>query len=646
MTIPQQKPLFDYVKSPSHDDALKRHALPDVRNINPQNGLSRQYKVNRTNYPLTPAINSRRQLAGQNARIQQQPTRLEHSRPLFAAPDPVNLSEVASHPDAELPWPSKDSKDLVAHIVEADPLQHQNNNRDGFDTDIGDDFDDTTTISDGVQVGDSQTHHNQSVATYDEGGNTQEPVDSDNVRGISTHVESFGMDHAGYMAARSHGRYNVWEGADYAEDEDDSESDSTREGEGAEDDPTLDISSMSALIPPATAQALERELDAMQNTIHPNQQVPGGSLGNLRFPPTSDHEAEDLDLPGHLPCREVVYRGRSSSPGFFHIPSAKGSESLAITHQQGRNAYAANFRSPSGMDVLQSNPRSQTSVRPTGESLCVSVLTKNTTSAQARPSRPLQHHHSMEVARQPANTSRQHHHDTVHDQTLAGEDQQRSVQLQKIHYISQEWSNGRTPEPPVSGVDLNENLLYSPPYEVRVDEKVLPLRKNPTVGQLPHQSEVISARGQKRIIDLDYTEDQLSKTTYDQLRSESFDFDPTGSVQIFPEEVRSGPLIKQFEFVKDLKDLTDEQRSEKLYSFFSSLTMDKYEECGDMVLGLFSDILTKYKDARQEKRKIATKYEEEISHREQTVGGASLRVDKEMKRIRQAGSDLLKGSGA
>ncbi|MCJ1314845.1 hypothetical protein MMC15_000157 [Xylographa vitiligo] len=597
---------------------------------------------NRTHYASAPAITSKRQLAGQSARIKQQPVKLEYSRSLYEAPSPVDLSEDASHASPKAPWTSKGPADRV---IKEEHSQRQNNARDGFDTDVDDDFDDTTTMSHDIQLKDSQTHYNQSLEPYDGYGSAQEPNDIDSVRGIDTHVESHEMDYTGSIAAGTSGRFELSEGADYPE-EVDSESDRSGEDGGAEDDPTLDSHRMNALLPPAVAQALERVNDAMQNTKYANQQFPIDSLRNDQLPLTSDHEDEDFDATDHLPYREVVYRPKSKSPGGFNVPSAVNARTGALPLQQSRHIYEADRQSASGIDVLQTKTLSQTSGRPLDESRYRPVLTAITTSVKPRASRPLQHQASMEVVRQPATTSQQDPHKIAHDQASVGGEQHQSIQSPKTPYRSQEWGSGRISVTSVSGANLNDNTSFSPTGQVVVDEKVLPLREDLSVDQLPHQPNVASAHGQKRIMDLDYTEDQLTEMSYDQLRSESFDFDPKDSVHIFPEEVRSGPLIKQFEFVKDLKDLTDEQRSKKLHSFFSSLTIDKYEECGDMVLELFLDILTKYKDARQEKRKIARKYEEEISRREQTVSGASLRVDNEMKRIRQAGNDLLKGSGA
>ena len=648
MTVPQQRPLVDFIKERrSDDEAFKHRTQSDIGNIKSQNALSREEAVNRTHYPSAPATSSKRQLAGQNARIQQQPTKLERSRSLFEAPSPVNpspvdLSEVVSHTYAYVPRTFKGS---AAHKIKEEYSQRQNNARDGFDTDVDDDFDDITTMSHDIQVGDSQTHFDQSVEMYDDHGSAQEPMDIHNERGITTLVDSHGMDHADSLAARTDERSELSEGADYAEEEEeDSESDGSGEDGRAEDDPTLNSTSMGALLRPSMAQALGRELNAIQNTKYSNQQFPENSLGNHPFPPTSNHE-ENFDLNGHLPSREVTYRGKSNSPGFSNIPSAIRSRTGAIPLQQGRHAYEAKFHTAPGMDMFRSNTLIQTSERLTDESLYAPVFTANTTSVKRQSLRPLQHQALTQLAQQPAITSQQDLHGILHDHTSSGEEQQQSIQLQNTPYRSPVSRNGSTPVPSVPSANLNDDSSFSLSDQIMADEKVLPPREDQIGGHSPHQPDVTSARGQKRIVDLDYTEDQLSQMSYNQLRSECFDFDPKCSVQIFPEEVRSGALTKQFEFVKDLKDLTDEQRSKTLRSFFSSLTIDKYEECGDMILELFSDILTKFKDARQEKRKITRKYEEEISHREETVDGASLGVDNEMKRIRQAGSDLLKGSG-
>ncbi|MCJ1291909.1 hypothetical protein MMC34_003457 [Xylographa carneopallida] len=612
MSVPQQRLETFIAKDHFNDDAFKHQVQSDLGTTRSQNALSQGDTVNRTYHASAPAISSRRQLAGQYARVQQRSTKLEHPRSSFE-PSPLHLSKAASHTYTEVPWTSKGS---AAHSNNDKYSQQENNARDGFDTDVDDDFDDTTTMSHEIHVGDSQTHHDHPPVTYDEDG----IVDNHNARGIPTNIEYREMDYTGSMAPRTGGRHRPSEAVDYADEGEGSESSEGAESEsdedggegGAEDDPTLNSTKMDPSLPPAMAHKYVSLHKALQNPKYFNQHFAENSFENDPPPATFDHEEELFEPTGPITHHKVAYRGKSNSPSFSDIQL-----------------------------IIQPNTSSQTTGRYTDESLCVPVFAANTTSIQARPPGPLQHETSTEVERQSANTSRHDLHGTLLDQASAGGEQQQSIQPQKPPYRSQELDHGGIPPRPIPGADLNDDSSFSLSEPVMVSDKVLSFRKD-----LPHQPDLILIHGQKRIMDLDYNEELLSKMSYSQLRSESFDFDPRDSVQIFPEDVRSRPLIKQFEYVKDLKDLTDGQRSEKLQSFFSSLTIDEYEECGDMVLELFSNILAKFKDARQEKREVARRYEEEISRREHTVSGASLRVDNEMKRIRQAGNDLLKGSGA
>ncbi|MCJ1401626.1 hypothetical protein MMC11_004843 [Xylographa trunciseda] len=637
MTVARQATLLDFVKEHHPQNGASEHQTrPDIDNIKSLNRLSRNETADRLQYVSAPAASSKRQLAGQNARIQQQPTRLEHPKPSSVAPSHMKLSEAVIHTDGSAQWSAQGPTVLS---IKEEYSQHQSRALDGFDTDVDDDFDDTTTMSHDIQVEDSQAQYLPLVERYTEHSNEQYVHDAHKVSGVPTYVESRRENYIDSMTAGIDKRYDPSEGADYLEEEE-SESDGSEDDGGAEDEPTLNSTSMSAPLSPSLAQAFKRV-----HAEYSNQELPQGSRQSEPYPSTSNHEEEDVDPTGHLPYREAMYRLKSTGPGHSGVQSALRPIVKAVPFQQIRQTYETDLQSASGLEVLQSNRLSRASERHIDESLRIPMSTVNTKAVKAQSSRPLRHKTLVELEQKPLTSSQQDSNGIVYHHAAAGVEEKQLRKAQKNPHRPPKSRNIRTLVHYAPGEELNENSSFSLSDHIAPDDVLLP-RKDLMVNQFPQQPDVRSVGGQKRTMSLDYTEDELSKMSYEQLRTESFDSSPEDSVHMFPEEIRSGPLIKQFEYIKDRKDLTGEQQSRMLHSFFSSLTLDQYEECGDLVLEVFSNILAKFKNTRQEKRKVARKYEEEVSQREETVSGGSLRVDNEMRRIRQAGNDLINGRGA
>jgi hypothetical protein len=176
-----------------------------------------------------------------------------------------------------------------------------------------------------------------------------------------------------------------------------------------------------------------------------------------------------------------------------------------------------------------------------------------------------------------------------------------------------------------------ENKVQEPRSAPHADERIDFDREQPIMSQ-------------KRPLGLDYTEEELAQMSYDQLKSESFDHNPKPIPSVLPKELKSEPLGTQLEHLCNLPDISEEDQFSKQQDFFSSLSIDKYEECGDIILEKFGEILGKFKKARQDKRKIAREFEDEVSQREHLVSLGAEAIDKDMARLRRAGEDVIKGN--
>ncbi len=151
----------------------------------------------------------------------------------------------------------------------------------------------------------------------------------------------------------------------------------------------------------------------------------------------------------------------------------------------------------------------------------------------------------------------------------------------------------------------------------------------------------VTPNTRKHTPDLDYTLSQLGTMSYDQLSSESFDSNPQPPEGSIPEGLVVAPLSQKLQYVYDLKQ--NEKQHLQRRAIFSSMTMSQYEECGDLLTERFGEIMTKYKQARQQKRQVAMGFEDEVARREERIRGKREAVDGDLRRLRRAGEDVVRG---
>ena len=145
--------------------------------------------------------------------------------------------------------------------------------------------------------------------------------------------------------------------------------------------------------------------------------------------------------------------------------------------------------------------------------------------------------------------------------------------------------------------------------------------------------------GRKRSRDLDYGNHQLAQMDYQQLQSESFDHVP-GHIPYQGLPDPSLPLSERLH--KIYPDKTHKDKAARAKAFFASLTIDQYEECGDLLLDGFRDVMDRLRQARQQKRKAARMMEEQIAKREEWVRKKRGVCELELGRLRSAGTAVVK----
>ena len=139
--------------------------------------------------------------------------------------------------------------------------------------------------------------------------------------------------------------------------------------------------------------------------------------------------------------------------------------------------------------------------------------------------------------------------------------------------------------------------------------------------------------------------DQLASKAYSDLASEPFDHNPPS---FFAENTlikrlpsANLPLPSRLQAVFD----TSTNRSGLSKTLFASLTIDKYEECGDLLIEKFSDIVMRLKEARQIKRKACRGMEDEVAQREQWVRRKRACVEGGLDRLKTTGMSVVRPRG-
>jgi hypothetical protein len=178
---------------------------------------------------------------------------------------------------------------------------------------------------------------------------------------------------------------------------------------------------------------------------------------------------------------------------------------------------------------------------------------------------------------------------------------------------------------------------YPTPKEPPVPAKLHSSTCNNVVPVIQHPSPVEQAPVQDAIVrpHTDYDPEVLNAMTYDQLKNESFDTNPRLSGQPLSEDMRQKPLIERLEHVQKNFDLT------KQSEFFQALPTDEWEDAGDWFLDQFSSIIQRTKQTRQQKRKLAQEFEDEVERRHKHVSKKRHEVEDAMQKMQAQGEGLV-----
>lgn len=84
----------------------------------------------------------------------------------------------------------------------------------------------------------------------------------------------------------------------------------------------------------------------------------------------------------------------------------------------------------------------------------------------------------------------------------------------------------------------------------------------------------------------------------------------------------------EFSFEDYFHHVVKEEGAEEQVEFFETLSMEQFEQAGDLFISKFSDLMQQMTAARKNKRKIVSDFETEIELRENAVRGKCENLEK------------------
>ncbi|KAI4118008.1 MAG: hypothetical protein LQ345_001844 [Seirophora villosa] len=196
-------------------------------------------------------------------------------------------------------------------------------------------------------------------------------------------------------------------------------------------------------------------------------------------------------------------------------------------------------------------------------------------------------------------------------------------------------------------VAMTDKRSFSPKWEYQgpVDSEKQPIAsvRDASNGKNGHDRPTSQKRPcpeSKAHEGLDYDMKTLSKMSYRQLAEESFDASPqaTHLKDAAPED--KSLLKEELLHMHSLNGPKEQVRPQR-QAFFSSLSIDQYDECGELMAQQLSQIMLKFQQARREKRRVAAEFEKEVGAREKVVESRKVAVMTDLDRLKRTGQEVV-----
>ncbi|KAF7530233.1 hypothetical protein PCG10_003604 [Penicillium crustosum] len=188
--------------------------------------------------------------------------------------------------------------------------------------------------------------------------------------------------------------------------------------------------------------------------------------------------------------------------------------------------------------------------------------------------------------------------------------------------------------------DLDVDHTLQDPFFVHesheINESHEPLRRG-------RSNTVIHSK--KRPLEADYPPEVLYQKSFSELQAEPFDKSPTPPPPVIksPSLPPNPPSVPDTQEPKNavshLLALTHQERQ----TYLSHMTMDEWEDCGDQMIGRFTDLLSEMKNLRRARRRTAAVFEGEVKRRHDQVETQSLELTNKLTEMRTGGAEVLRG---
>ena len=142
----------------------------------------------------------------------------------------------------------------------------------------------------------------------------------------------------------------------------------------------------------------------------------------------------------------------------------------------------------------------------------------------------------------------------------------------------------------------------------------------------------------------DYDDKQLESMTYRALKDETWESEKHGKAAALLQDLQDPalPLSERFQNCVKL-DGDKEETQDMQVEFFAKMPTKEWEEAGDLFIERFAEIMSKLKEARQAKRKIASDFEKSIEEREAAIREKSEKLDQDLADMRKGGEGVIRG---
>ncbi|KAK5686608.1 hypothetical protein LTS10_002728 [Elasticomyces elasticus] len=181
-------------------------------------------------------------------------------------------------------------------------------------------------------------------------------------------------------------------------------------------------------------------------------------------------------------------------------------------------------------------------------------------------------------------------------------------------------------------------VQHKPPQHARIEQQrpEQPPQYEQTTPEVFSDGSRVQHKQEEEVEDrpaLDHDLPALYKMGYSELKAATFDVDPNSDAV----SVGGQSLEENLQNASSLQPKLQA-------SFFTTLDIGQWEQAGDWFLGRFGNIMGQLKRARQEKRKAAREFEDEIEKRHNAIDKKRKFTDDALSDMKMSGGKVLQGT--